>query len=80
MPMGMAFDSIFAGRRFRLAQFEPVPMEFEGQWVAQDGVQLPTAGELHLSIERHLSNEGAGDTDAADELRNALAELRRSLA
>ena len=41
---------------------------------------VPTAGELRESIERHLcSAGGARRTDAADELRNALAELRRSL-
>ena len=45
---------------------------------------LPTAGELRASIERHLSERGgesAADrpADAAEELRSALAELRRSL-
>lgn len=43
----------------------------------------PTAGELHASIERHLgSRRGAPETlnnDAREDLRDALAELRRSL-
>lgn len=43
---------------------------------------MPTAGELRDSIERHLrgSRHGAPAVDAADELRQALAELRRSIA
>lgn len=42
---------------------------------------LPTAGQLRESIERHLRGESRGGrrADAADELRHALAELRRSL-
>ena len=42
---------------------------------------VATAGELHARIERHLqvSRDGAADADAAQELRNALAELRRSV-
>ncbi|HEU4809403.1 MAG TPA: hypothetical protein VFS69_01980 [Sphingomicrobium sp.] len=43
---------------------------------------VPTAGELRNSIERHLDNaRGVEPTpaDAIDELRSALAELRRSL-
>jgi hypothetical protein len=42
---------------------------------------LPTAGELHASIERHLRSVMPCDPpiDAADELRSALAELRQSL-
>ena len=43
----------------------------------------PTAGELHASIERHLRSADRPckppETDARDELRDALAELRRSL-
>jgi len=43
-----------------------------------------TPGELHESIERHLRKTRDGDPpllsqDAVDELRDALAELRRSL-
>jgi hypothetical protein len=43
-----------------------------------------TPGELHESIERHLRVTGDGGTpllaqDVVDELRDALAELRRSL-
>lgn len=43
---------------------------------------MPTAGELQASIERHLhgSKDPTPPMDPADELRNALAELRRSLA
>ena len=43
----------------------------------------PTAGELHASIERHLqASERLSQPaapDAREELREALAELRRSL-
>jgi hypothetical protein len=45
---------------------------------------VPTAGELRASIERHLRATGRPPApqpaDAVDELRNALADLRRSLA
>jgi hypothetical protein len=42
---------------------------------------VPTAGELHDRIEQHLrTNQGSAPrVDAADELRAALADLRRSL-
>ena len=43
---------------------------------------VPTAGELHDSIERHLSgSEGTPEQvpDGVEELRAALADLRRSL-
>ena len=43
---------------------------------------VPTAGELHQSVERHLGRAGeapARAADGADELREALADLRRSL-
>lgn len=42
---------------------------------------MPTAGELRDSIERHLrgARQSAPAVDAADELREALAELRRSI-
>ena len=43
---------------------------------------VPTAGELHQTIERHLGKAGgepARPADGAEELREALAELRRSL-
>jgi len=42
----------------------------------------PTAGELRESIERHLDSTQEIETtpvDAVDDLRSALAELRRSL-
>lgn len=44
---------------------------------------MPTPGQLHASIESHLRTAErapeAAATDARDELRNALAELRRSI-
>lgn len=42
---------------------------------------VPTAGELRDRIEQHLrANQGSAPrADAADELRAALADLRRSL-
>jgi len=41
----------------------------------------PTAGELRASIERHLhgGQRETGRVDAVEELRSALADLRRSL-
>jgi hypothetical protein len=41
----------------------------------------PTAGELRASIERHLQSNQRQPrrADAAEELRSALADLRRSL-
>ena len=45
-------------------------------------VPVPTAGELHASIERHLKalpKLSEAKKDASEELRDALAELRRSL-
>ena len=43
----------------------------------------PTPGQLHASIERHLRSSerpaAPAAADARDELRDALAELRRSL-
>jgi hypothetical protein len=48
------------------------------------GQPIPTAGELRDSIERHLRSTRDGDParsppDPVDELREALADLRRSL-
>lgn len=43
---------------------------------------VPTAGELRHRIERHLRavERPSPQADAADELRDALAQLRRSIA
>jgi len=43
--------------------------------------QVPTPGELHRSIDRHLHQRGGmiGPPDASQALSDALAELRRSL-
>jgi hypothetical protein len=48
------------------------------------GQPIPTAGELHESIERHLRESRGGGVghpapDPVDELREALAALRRSM-
>ena len=42
---------------------------------------VPTPGELQARVERHLrdSRAAAAGADAANELRDALAELRRSV-
>jgi hypothetical protein len=40
---------------------------------------MPTAGELHERIERHLQNPGVAYPDATAELHQALADLRKSL-
>jgi hypothetical protein len=80
MLVRMTFLGIFAARIFPLALFEPVPFEFEEECRAESERQL-TAGELRQSIERQLGNKQArGSIDAAEELRSALAEIRRSLA
>ena len=55
--------------------------EGQGNVVSLSG-PVPTAGELRESIERHLDNARDIEptpSDAVDELRSALAELRRSL-
>lgn len=46
-----------------------------------DPARMPTAGELHSRIERHLRGEAdaAVARDATEELHQALMELRRSL-
>lgn len=43
--------------------------------------RYPTAGELHESIERHLRSNTDRERpgEAAEELREALAQLRRSI-
>ncbi|HUG45308.1 MAG TPA: hypothetical protein VMK31_02195 [Sphingomicrobium sp.] len=71
------FDDMFR-RPFPLAHFEPAPMEFDEQSRDEELPASPTAGELCKSIERHLGCKAGGDP--VEELRNALAELRRSLA
>ena len=40
---------------------------------------MPTAGELHSRIERHLNQRSQEHSDAAQALNDALADLRRSL-
>jgi len=57
------------------------PGDGQANVVALSG-PVPTAGELRESIERHLDNGRDVEptpVDAVDELRSALAELRRSL-
>lgn len=63
-----------------VASIGPVPEPVESD-------PAPTAGELHSKIETHLrivaeSREAPEPVanDAAEELRNALAQLRRSVA
>ena len=84
------FDQLFARRAFPLPPFDLVPLEFDedckvGELLldqpAAPSCAVPTAGELRESIERHLRGAGSGAprTDAADELRDALAALRRTL-
>ena len=76
------------------AAFVPLPLEFHeeadelllDQPVAADGPDprvvrlfgpMPTPGEMHESIERHLGGRSRG-ADATDELREALAAIRRA--
>ena len=74
--------------------FQPVPLEFEAmpeevllpepvtahaggrQVVGASAAQTP--GEMRAKIERHLQVRRSPAPDAADELREALAELRRA--
>lgn len=71
--------------------FTPAPLEFEEDAllldcaVKRDGGPvvrlvrpLPTPGELHETIERHLDKRQPAD--ATEELREALTQLRRSVA
>jgi hypothetical protein len=46
-----------------------------------EGLAMPTPRELKASIEHHLRDDSENRTrsDAAEELRNALAELRRAV-
>lgn len=44
-----------------------------------DPAAMPTAGELHSRIERHLNERSHEHPDAAQALNDALADLRRSL-
>lgn len=72
--------------------FDVAPLEFEDEDellldrpVSRDGARvvrlfepLPTPGELHQTIERHLGGT-ARPADASGELQDALAELRRAI-
>ena len=72
--------------------FEVAPLEFDegdelllDRPVARDGAQvvrlfdpIPTPGEMHQTIERHL-RKAATPADATGELQDALAELRRAI-
>ena len=44
-----------------------------------DPAAMPTAGELHSQIERHLNQRNQEHSGAAQALNDALADLRRSL-
>lgn len=83
-------------RAFSLPEFELAPLDvlLEDALVLDDVVasigpepdrspliEVPTAGELRQSIERHLraGNAPTPPSDSADELRDALAQLRRSI-
>jgi hypothetical protein len=88
---------ILAPRQFHLTPFDPAPLEFEPEPLLLEAVVgqasptnvvafpqgIPTAGELHARIERHLCGKSTAPSgepvSPADELREALAELRRSL-
>ena len=90
----MAFLTRLLGRRaFPLPQFDLAPLAFELGRPARDEVPDPVAvppaprtpGEMRASIERHLRLAKREDDaplleqDAVEELREALAELRRSI-
>lgn len=87
----MAFlTRLLSRRQFPLPQFDLAPLAFEiGCAPADDPVEVDsiprTPGEMRESIERHLRLVRAEDEqpllehDAVDELRDAIAELRRSL-
>ena len=82
---------LFTRRAFALPHFELPPLEFEDDELLLDQAvaeptpvhesprPLPTAGELRESIERNLQGSDRPRFDASDELREALADLRRSL-
>ncbi len=84
---------LLAHREFSLPEFNLAPLAFELGCSPDDELAgtTPSApasrspGEIRESIERHLRLVRAEDDpplleqDAVDELRDALAELRRSL-
>ena len=88
----MAFlTRLLSRRQFPLAQFDLAPLAFELGRSCEDeragtGVPRPiTPGEMRESIERHLrlvkreDDSPLFEQDAVDELREAIAELRRSI-
>ena len=89
----MAFTRLLSRRQFPLAQFDLAPLAFElGHAGGEEQVETTaqashpiTPGEMRESIERHLSLVRPKDDsplleqDAVDELREAIAELRRSI-
>ena len=90
----MAFlTRLLSRRQFPLAQFDLAPLAFELGRPCEDeraGTSVPqphpiTPGEMRESIERHLrlikreDDSPLLEQDAVDELREAIAELRRSI-
>lgn len=77
----LAFE--MAGAEDELLLDRVVTRPVESPHIVALGAPMPTPGQLRESIERHLrAAEGAPEApppDARDELRNALAELRRSI-
>lgn len=67
-------------RHFALPSFEPAPLEFEAEFGEPLAHSAPEAGQLRAPTERHLrAVQDSRPVDAADELRQALSQLRRSL-
>jgi hypothetical protein len=87
----MAFlTRLLSRRNFPIPQFDLAPLAFELSRAPADApgdtAPLPgTPGEMRESIERHLRLVRSEDEqplleqDAVNELRDAIAELRRSL-
>lgn len=56
---------------------QPIAADAPGPRVVRLFGPMPTPGEMHESIERHLGGRWRG-ADATEELREALAQLRRA--
>lgn len=67
-------------RGFSLASFELAPLEFEAESDEPLARSAHDAGHHRAPAERHLcAVQEGGPIDAAAELRQALAQVRRSL-
>ena len=74
VPLPLEFD----GEPDRLLPDETLDADAASPRVVRLFGPLPTPGEMHETIERHLGGRSRGAPDATEELREALAQLRRA--